>query len=388
MQESRIVFIDFTNYEDYPIGGYLSFAKNMIEAFGPQLALVGISTCPKEPVGKWFKKEIDGLQFDFFAMARYKKSKTKHIIPDRLATYFLVRIYDRKINKIGIGNVFLQRHEILLALRAVSRNICFSFAGLENPLSISKYWYGKLVARHFERSFFKKLGIVSAILARGDDNAIEQLVRRSGRTLPVGILNKFPTRINSKIYIPGNKEESRLTLSLPLDQVIIVTIGRLAEFKGWRFMIDCFNDFNRNIPASRLYFVGEGEDYQKIKTYIVESKLENRVLLVGKQNQQVISTYLNAADMFIMGSVKEGWSTSLMEAIACGVPSCVTDFSSATDIIIEGLNGYVVKFGNRKDFVENMKKALCLPRPVESGHIRQYSTVNLKRDILKYWILS
>ncbi|HBE40757.1 MAG TPA: hypothetical protein DDW27_06055 [Bacteroidales bacterium] len=382
------MFIDFTNYEDYPIGGYLSFAKNMIDAFGSQLALVGISTNPDEPVGQWFKKNIGGIEFDFFALARYKKSKTKHIIPDRLATYFLIKLYNRRINQIEIKNVFIQRQEILLALRTLSNSICFSFAGMENPLSISKYWYGKLLARYFERYFFKELSIAKVILARGDDASIDGLIRRSGGTISPGTVIKFPTRINTEIFRPLSKEEARLGLSLPLTHVIVVTTGRLAEFKGWRFMIDCFTDLCATLPDSRLYFIGEGEAFNEIKAYISECNMERYVILGGKKSQQEVALYLNAADLFIMGSMKEGWSTSLMEAIACGVPSCVTDFSSAADIVIDGVNGYVVSAGDRTRFVEYMLKSLKLFRPVRNDHVVRYSTRNLKTDILKYWNLS
>lgn len=385
---ARILIVDFTNFEDYPIGGYLTFARNMIEAFGTRLAMVGITTSSDDPVGKWFKKHIDGKAYDFFALARYKKSKTRHFIPDRLATYFLVKIFNRKISQIHINNVFLQRQEMLLAISTGSGNICFSFAGMENPLAISKYWYGKLFAKSFEKLFFRKLGRASVILARGDDIAIADVIKRSGGKILPGTVIKFPTRINTEIFRPMSKEETRAKLDLPLTSVIVVTTGRLAEFKGWRFMVDCFGDFCHKVPDSKLYFIGEGEDYNEIKAYISDCNIEQYVMLAGKKSQPEIAMYLNASDLFIMGSFKEGWSTSLMEAIACGVPSCVTDFSSSGDIIINGENGYVVGAHDKTLFVGCMLKAMELKRPVKNDHIVRYSTRNLQGDILKYWHLS
>jgi len=66
----RILIIDFSNYEDFPIGGYLTFARNMMASFGRDLALAGITTSRVDPVGKWFKKKINNVEFDFFAMAK------------------------------------------------------------------------------------------------------------------------------------------------------------------------------------------------------------------------------------------------------------------------------------------------------------------------------
>ena len=384
----RILLVDFSNYEDYPIGGYLSFARNMIDAFGPRIALVGISTSSGEPVGRWFKKNIDGRVYDFFSVARYKRSETRHMIPDRLAIYILVKYYFKRIRQIDIKNVFVQRQEILLAINPGVWNICYSFAGLENPLSISKYWYGKLLARPFESCFFAKLRYASVILARGDDASIEKLLSRSsGYVMPDAYI-RFPTRINTEIFKPENKEEARLATGLQLSIPIIVTSGRLAEFKGWKFMIDCFNGFCRELPNSKLYFIGEGEDYNQIKAYISQCNLDQRIILAGKKSQPELSLYLNAADMFIMGSYKEGWSTALMEAIACGVPACVTDFSSASDIVLDGENGFVVGGHDKVRFTECMLEALKFHRPVKNDHIMRYSTKFLQEEILKHWQLS
>lgn len=88
-----------------------------------------------------------------------------------------------------------------------------------------------------------------------------------------------------------------------------------------------------------------------------------------------------------MGSYKEGWSTSLIEAIACGVPACVTDFSSAEEIIEEGQNGFVVAGHDTDRFAHYMWKALMLPRPVKNDKIVMLSSDRLRSDLLKYWEL-
>ena len=88
-----------------------------------------------------------------------------------------------------------------------------------------------------------------------------------------------------------------------------------------------------------------------------------------------------------MGSYKEGWSTSLIEAIACGTPGCVTDFSSAKEIIVEGLNGYVIDDHNVDAFVEGMSKAIELTRPVYRDNVLSFSMDKLKSDMTKIWEL-
>jgi glycosyltransferase involved in cell wall biosynthesis len=333
---SKILVLDFCNYDDYQIGGHLSMAKNLISAFGNDLTLVGITTDKNDPVGRWFVKNINGINFDYFALAHYDKSRTKHLIPDRLACYILLRYYRKKILETGIRNVFVQRHEIMLVLDKFGfKNVCYCFPGLESPLGISKYWYSKYIAEQFDKKFFRGLKKAQLVLASGDEKSIGEMVQRSRGIITKDEVKMYPTRINTEVFKPLSKSDCRKKLGMPEDKKIICTTGRLAWLKGWKFMID----------------------------------------------------YLNASDIFIMGSYKEGWSTALSEAVACGIPAVVTDFSSARDIIVEGRNGHVIGEHNEILFAEGMVKALKIPLPVYNENVLQYSTDRFKDDLLSIWKL-
>lgn len=384
----KIFIIDYCNYTDYQIGGHLSFAKNMLIAFGDTLSLIGITTDKKDPVGRWFKKTIAGVTYDFFALTRYDKSKTKHILPDRLACFFLLKFYKKKILKENIQNVFIQRQEILPAISDFRiKNICYRFPGLENPLKNSKYWYGKYIAKVFDNFFFASFKNVYLILATGDEKAIDAMLSRSKGKIEKKTVIPFPTRLATGIFYPQSQIEARKKLNIISDKIIIVTTGRLAWFKGWKFMIDCFSAFEKINPGSLFYLVGEGEDFYKIEEYIIANELTEKVLLVGKKEANIIAQYLNAADLFIMGSYEEGWSTSLIEAIACGIPSCVTNFSSANSIVVNGKNGYVIDNWNNDLFVQGMIEAIKIPHPIYNDNVKAFSTDRLKEDFLRIWEL-
>ena len=155
----RIIVIDYCNYCDYPLGGHLSFIKKLMQAFKDQLILVGITTEKEEPIGKWFSKEIDGVVYDYFALARYDKTKTKHLIPDRLACIAFIRYFRIKILEKKYHNVFVQRPEVLPAIKDFGyNNICYRFPGLENPLKTSKYRFARYFSTPFDKLFFSSLG--------------------------------------------------------------------------------------------------------------------------------------------------------------------------------------------------------------------------------------
>ncbi|MGA2408216.1 MAG: glycosyltransferase [Bacteroidales bacterium] len=382
----RILFIDFCNYKDYQIGGHLSFAKSLMSAFGNQLSLIGITTDKNDPLGKWIKKEIDGSEYDFFALARYNKLKTKHFIPDRISCILLLRYFKKKILKMNFQNVFVQRPEVLPAIKEFGyKNICYCFPGTENALKTSKYWFGRYGASWFDKLFFSSLKDVRLILASADENAILSLVQRSNGRLTRQSIIKFPTRINTDIYKPIDKNVAREKLGIPITKKVVITVGRLSWLKGWKLMIDSFVLFEKKVPGCLFYFVGDGEDLNKINEYIDLNHLKGKVLMIGSKTAAEISLYLNASDLFVMGSFKEGWSTSLMEAVACWLPACVTNFSAASDIIQVGVNGYIEEKWDMNEFANLMLKAFALK--INEVDVSRYAISNMKADILHDWVL-
>lgn len=390
MEELKnILIIEFCNYKDYPIGGYLTFANNLKQSFGAKLLLVGITTDFHDPVGTWFKKEINGCSYNYFAIARFSEKKTKHLIPDRLTIYFLLKYYKKKILQVNSKNVFIQRQEVLLAVKNFHFvNICYRFAGLDNPLTISKYRFAYVLAKFFEKFFFTNLKRVRTILASGDESAIAEMVQRSNGIIERKSIIQFPTRIDSNIFYPSDKLNARRKLGINESATIILTSGRLAWFKGWKFMVDCFESFLRQTPNSFLYFIGDGEDHNKIIDYINSKRMDAKVFLVGRKRLEEVALYLNASDLYIMGSYQEGWSTSLSEAIACGIPACVTNFHSANEIIITGKNGFVINEHQIEPFVQGMINAIKTPKPIYNQNVKAFASKNLKSDLLKAWPLS
>lgn len=158
-------------------------------------------------------------------------------------------------------------------------------------------------------------------------------------------------------------------------------------FKGWKLMIDAFNIFLKTNSDTTLYFIGDGEDRDKIDNYIMKLKLSKHIKLIGFQSLDIIADYLNMADLFIMGSYKEGWSTSLVEAVSCGVPCVVTDFSSASEMVRNGINGYVVSERNESLFAEKMNSALSLTDEnliQAAQNIQCLSVGNMRKEFEKF----
>jgi len=387
--KEKFAIIECCNFIDFPTGGQLTFAKNLIQCCGPELVLIGLAN-DKKNVGTWSKININGVHYEYFPYLYLPKSKNKPFIPLRIRNYLALRKYKKEITKLEFENIIIQSPEVLFAIRNFNfKNICYRFAGIENPLTISRYKFANLFSNIFDKYFFPNLTKVNLLLATADDNAINELILRSKGHIKKQHIFRFPTSVDTNIFKKLDKINSREILAISENDTVIVTTGRLGWFKGWKFMIDAFKIFKNSYPKAKFFFIGNGEDYNKIANYVKELQLLDSVFLIGFQNQMTISNYLNAADLFIMGSFKEGWSTSLIEALVCGTPSCTTNFSSAKDILKDGITGYVLENRNMNEFASLMIKGLainrsCLPRTID---ISKYSSINLMTNLLNIWHL-
>lgn len=379
----NITIIEPCNFVDYPTGGQLAFVKNLIQSFHGELTLIGVST-DGDKIGAWTEKEINGRKYKFFPFMSGKREKNKPLIPMRIQAYKNLYRYRKEILDECGKIIVIQAPEVLLALRnrLSEKEICFIFAGTENPLKISRYFYAKAFAGIYDRFFLSAVSTSKWILAAADNNAINELHLR-GNKLKNRIIVQFPTRIDESIFFKNTEINYRKVFNIPNDKLVVVTCGRLGYYKGWKLMIDAFKLFLVKYPNSIFYFIGDGEDQGKIIQYIQSNDLEGKVKLLGFLMSTEIASYLNLADIFVMGSFKEGWSTTLLEASCVGVPSVVTNFSSSKEIILDGINGYVAESRDPKEFSEKMIQALQIDRNLlPELRMERFKIKTLKKDLL------
>lgn len=383
----NVLLIEPCDFREYPIGGQLTFAKQMMAAFGNQLALVGACT-DSTPIGSWIDKFIDGQTFKFFSTNRWTKTAERPLIPRRLSAYIHLRRNQRAILSLGVRNAFVRAPEALLAVSDWGwDSLCYFFPGLTNPLAIPRYALGKLLARTFFDAWIRSTTKADVILAAADERRIDAFVSCTGGKLTKNRIVKFPTRVDTSIFRPMPKCVSREILNIDKEIPLVVNCGRINHAKGWEFLCDAFRVLLRNRNNAHMVFVGDGEDRPKLQRYIRDHDLVNNVKIAGFRPANQVRDFLNAADVVAVGSYYEGWSLSMLEALACAKPIVSTDVSGAKDMIVEGENGFIIENRNHKCFAEAMNRALFLPeaKKISLRMAEKYAVKNLARDLRSVW---
>ncbi len=137
---------------------------------------------------------------------------------------------------------------------------------------------------------------------------------------------------------------------------VIGTVGRLDGVKDQLTMIKAFQIVHSRIPDSKLFIVGDGPMREELSEFIMRENLGDLVVITGERKD--IPDILSFFDIFFLSSLSEGTSIALLEAMASGLPSVVTDVGGNPAIIDNNIDGILVKTGDIKGMGEEIVNLL------------------------------
>lgn len=124
----------------------------------------------------------------------------------------------------------------------------------------------------------------------------------------------------------------------------IVAAGALYSVKGFDLLIDAMRLVVEKDKKVRLYILGE-ERYEvgykkRLLNQIKENGLQDNVFLLGHKSNPY--PYFKNSDLFVLSSRTEGFPNVVLEALYYGTPVVATNCVDFSEVIVEGVNGYVV----------------------------------------------
>ncbi len=156
----------------------------------------------------------------------------------------------------------------------------------------------------------------------------EGLKRLALQTSPSQPMEIIQNGVDIDLFCPPDTKRDR-------DKKILISTGRLIERKGYHFLIEALE----GLAGYELQLVGDGNMREDLESLAREKGVD--VTFLGKREREELPAILQNADIFVLPSMNEGMSNSLLEAIACGLPVIVTDVGGSAEIV-KG-NGYVVE---------------------------------------------
>ncbi len=156
---------------------------------------------------------------------------------------------------------------------------------------------------------------------------------KSSTVVPNGIdLDRFQRAVN--------REELRRSYNLSPEAKIITFIGRLDEQKGLDLLLEATARLLPTLNGVKVWLVGDGPVRTKLENQTASLGLQDRVKFWGYHEQ--IDRFLFASDILALPSRYEAMPIVLLEALAAGIPSVVTQVGDNDLVIENGKQGLLI----------------------------------------------
>ena len=174
---------------------------------------------------------------------------------------------------------------------------------------------------------------------------------------------------DARDYFPDSVKKKGTVIANPINSALpdryvgerekkIVAVGRLHPQKNFPMLIKAFALIHNDFPEYQLVIYGRGPLENELKTLSDSLGVSNYVDFPGFSDN-IYQDMLKCA-VYASSSDYEGMSNSMLEALAMGIPSVVTDcpIGGAKMVIRNNINGVLVPVGDEKAMSEGIRKIL------------------------------
>ncbi len=151
------------------------------------------------------------------------------------------------------------------------------------------------------------------------------------------------------------------------DGIRILTIGRLANQKGYDIALEACKKLKEKGVNFRWYILGKGPLKKEIENYIIENNLSKHFILLGIEANPY--PFIKKSDIYVQTSRYEGFGLAIAEARMLNTPVVTTRFDAVYNQMIDRKNGLVVDMN---------------AKAVSDGVMEIISNTQLRTNIITY----
>lgn len=161
---------------------------------------------------------------------------------------------------------------------------------------------------------------------------------------PSGKIFVNPCGVDLVQFYPGEKQDAIFR---------VIQVGGVTLRKGVLTLLEAFN--KAKLPNAELWFVGGGLETSDLQSTIEKMSTE-KVTFYEPVPQARLREYYHQSTVFVLASVADGFGMVVTQAMACGLPVIVTENVGAKDLVVEGVNGFIVPVGAPEIIAERLRQ--------------------------------
>ncbi len=188
-----------------------------------------------------------------------------------------------------------------------------------------RHWYWRLIVRFI----INNSDIVACQSSNTKNNTIKYFSPKKN-------INIIPLPYEKVKF----KKVSREKLGLNKDKFYLISIGRMVERKGFKYLIKAMRDLPEEIELNLL---GDGPLLEPLQKLAEKIGVKNRVHFRGFVSEEKKFQYLDNSNLYVLSSLHEGFGIVLQEAMQVGLPIVATNNGGQVDILESEVNALLVK---------------------------------------------
>jgi len=141
----------------------------------------------------------------------------------------------------------------------------------------------------------------------------------------------------------------------------IICTSRLTQRKGINYLAEAAKNIIDHHTFAKLILVGDGDAKVELEKQVEAFGIKEKVEFRGRIAHERMAELYNEADVFVLPSLNEGMSNTMLEALASGLPLIATDTGGSKELIHNGRNGFIIKMKDPADIAEKLEKLINNP---------------------------
>jgi sugar transferase (PEP-CTERM/EpsH1 system associated) len=162
--------------------------------------------------------------------------------------------------------------------------------------------------------------------------------------LPPGSLDVIPNGVDTEQFYPDStlRTAFRERIDAAASTLVVGTVSRLDPVKDHTTLLQAADKALHNGLDLKVVIIGDGPQRGAIERDLgSRPELQRRTLLTGEVRN--VAEWLNSFDVFVLPSLSEGMSNTLLEAMAVGVPPIATNVGGNPEVVEHRRSGILMK---------------------------------------------
>lgn len=245
-----------------------------------------------------------------------------------------------------------------------------------NHTFTGQIWVNQKGLRRNIYKFFDKVIVFLSTNVFSDSRSQNDFLVKEGIVSDYKIKTLGPgsiTGVNLQKFCESECQKQKLRNTLGVSDIAIVFlfVGRVTKDKGILDLLEAYASVSSSCNFVELWVVGPDEEKLLVKNQKLSNNYKGTIRWMGKTMHP--EKFMQAADILVLPSFREGFGSVIIEAAACGIPTIAYHIDGVVDAVVNNKTGLLVPLSNvslltsamislakndiyRKDLAKNAKK--------------------------------